>query len=862
MKHSMTLKIFLKRILFAVLVIVAALYVLLATQTGLNFALNIAQRFMPGQLRIAAIRGNLISHLSIQDLKYTDGAISVSVKNFDFSWNAFKILLNQYDIQEIRLNGAEVNLPVSANHQVEAEQSASNESSIDGVVTMLAKINIERAAISDVTIYQDNKPVYQVYDLVITRNQDNSHALTLLTSFGKVTGTYQLDYFPGLTWSADLVGEKINLDKLNAAVTGTINFHVSGHGKWSRFSQQAFIDLADLNGNIERNQLKASATVDYADGQFSVKNVSVRLGNAILKLTGKLKDAWDIRWNLDIPDIHQLVQDGRGTFTTSGQIGGGFSQPELTMQLSGHRIRFGDVSIQSVQGKVHTLFRSEVSDSGAIVFRNLRFAEYLIPKVEIKSASWLDGKTFRNKAQLIVDAGNTITSDMALPKFTSFTDFNQPIKGVIHIDLTDLSRFTGTLRQTQGVKSMRGRLVGVIDVSGKLEKPVLDAKIQLTNGSMFADKIGLDLTSINMNVNYRTAQPVVLQGSLLAGDGRLNIDGRFNIDAPQLSMSLNVDGSNLQVMDSKEYKIRVTPHINLSYRNNDLFVKGTVDVPYALIEPTDFSSTVTLPSDVVIVNKKSESAIPTNVALDVQLQLGNDVHIKYQDLKTQLLGGIRLSQLPGNPPTAVGELSIRTGTYKAYGKLLQIEEGRLIYTGNLLSNPGISLRASTKVNSGQLTVGVNVNGTLDKPLLSLFANPSGISQGDILSYILFGTPQSDSSAASGLALLNVATGMAGGGESMNPLGGLTSSLGLNVDTGTTQYIDTTEGGAGELKTASTVGVGKNIGHDITIHYGMSLFEQAMTFSLRYQLSRRFAIQTETSTLENGGDIFYSMESAH
>lgn len=862
MQQSMTIQRFLKRIAIATFVLFMLFYILVATQFGLSMVWNLAQRFAPGQLTAQTVQGSLISHMSFTNLNYIDNETKVTVKSFDFGWRAYKVLFGEFNIKEIKLSGVEVYLPEATVADEAGDANNANGSSSGNGLKFLANINIERAAISDIAIYQNNKPVYQIYDLLVTRNQDGSHHLSLLASFGKLTGTYHLSYFPVVKWQADLVAEKINLAKLSPAIDGVINFHVKTHGEWGVFAQKVFIDLADLSGRFQGNDLKAITTFDYDNGEFSVQNANIKLGDATAVVTGKLHDAWDISWNVNIPNLRNLAKDYRGSFTSVGSVKGSRQQPELSLSVDGKRIKFNDISVQQLQGKIATQFKSDIRDSGNIVLHNLAVGDIRIPRLELKSSSWFDGKQLKNKATILLDAKNTIETDISLPKFTSFTDFKQPIKGNIKVNLTDLSHLTSAIRKAQKLKSLRGRLTGVIDLSGKLSKPKIKAELALLDGGMYAEKIGLDLSGANVQVKYHTGSPVTLDGSVYAGQGKLNIDGKFNVDSPALSMSLNVHGNDLQVMDSKEYKVRVSPDINLSYRNNDLFIKGTVSIPYALIEPTDFSSTQTLSSDVEIVNKKSDSAIPTNLAFDVMVKLGDDVHVKYQDIKTQLLGNLQLMQRPGNPPTGVGELSIKAGTYKAYGRSLQIDQGRFVYTGNLLTNPGISLRASTKVKSGQLTVGVNVNGTLDKPLLSLYSNPAGLSQGDILSYLLFGTAQSDSAATSGLALLNVAAGMAGGGGGGNPLDGITGKLGLKVDTGTTQYIDTSEGGNGEVKTAQTVGVGKDIGRNITIHYGMSLFQQAMTFSLRYQLSRRFAIQTETSTLESGGDILYSMESEH
>ncbi len=228
---------------------------------------------------------------------------------------------------------------------------------------------------------------------------------------------------------------------------------------------------------------------------------------------------------------------------------------------------------------------------------------------------------------------------------------------------------------------------------------------------------------------------------------------------------------------------------------------------------------------------------------------------------------------PDKPLTATGEFSLaKDGTYRAYGKQLLIQEGRLIYAGNQVTNPGISLRAlhtvkrlgfasgSQSIYSGSdtIVVGVDVSGTLDKPVISLFSDQSVLSQGDILSYLLFGYPQSQASGASSLVLLNAATDMMGGKENKNIINNLQQSLGLeDLSVGSTEYYDYQNETS---HNTTTFNVGRNLGHNLSLHYSIGLFQPIQIFSLRYQINRHLILQTETSTLENGGDLLYQLES--
>ena len=55
------------------------------------------------------------------------------------------------------------------------------------------------------------------------------------------------------------------------------------------------------------------------------------------------------------------------------------------------------------------------------------------------------------------------------------------------------------------------------------------------------------------------------------------------------------------------------------------------------------------------------------------------------------------SDEPGRPTQARGEVRLVEGRYKAYGQDLSVETGRLIFTGGLITDPAVELRAERNV---------------------------------------------------------------------------------------------------------------------------------------------------------------------
>lgn len=419
--------------------------------------------------------------------------------------------------------------------------------------------------------------------------------------------------------------------------------------------------------------------------------------------------------------------------------------------------------------------------------------------------------------------------------------------------------------------------------SGSFSKPHLSGDINFTQGRIELAQLGIMLQKINLHFTPSLDQPFALNGTFQSGSGNGQLQGKIDFTQSTIPMTLTLQGNNLEIVNLPEYKIIASPNLTLDIKDDSLKLHGKIDIPFADITPKDYSSTITLPDEVVFVGKKqTEITIPYNITMNIELKLGEKISLAYENLKTSLGGNLTITQEPGYPMTATGELYAIDGTYKAYGQLLKIQDGKLIFAGGLISNPGLNIRATRQIktavtnngsssfnNSGLtpiymgtelLTVGVFIQGTVDNPTITLFSNPTGLSQADILSYLAFDVPQAKAAGQAPGALLNLLSSFNLGGKTQKITGvkeGLQNKLGLNeMNVETTQLFNPSKGTV--VSTPSFV-LGKELAPNLYVHYSISLFEQISILNLRYQLNKHWAIQSETSKIDNGADLLYGIE---
>lgn len=159
-----------------------------------------------------------------------------------------------------------------------------------------------------------------------------------------------------------------------------------------------------------------------------------------------------------------------------------------------------------------------------------------------------------------------------------------------------------------------------------------------------------------------------------------------------------------------------------------------------------------------------------------------------------------------------------------------------------------------------LIAGVQITGTANQPNIHLFSVPSGISQQDILSYLVFGYPQSQLTNSQAGALWNALNVMdtGYGHYSLSSLQqdiqkefGL-SEFGLG---NTSEYNAETQ----QYESGSAFVVGKRITQDLTASYHIGIMVPVNVLYLTYQLTPRWSLQSDSSALGNGGDVFYTIQ---
>jgi translocation and assembly module TamB len=393
-----------------------------------------------------------------------------------------------------------------------------------------------------------------------------------------------------------------------------------------------------------------------------------------------------------------------------------------------------------------------------------------------------------------------------------------------------------------------GELTADARLAGTVGAPRLSGTLGIADGELDLYRTNLRLRQIGLTAHL-TDDGLTFDGTARAGKGRVHAGGQLHWRDALPYGQLHLDGSNLRVVDIPEAQIDASPNLDFKVAAREIDVTGTVAVPYAKVVPTDYTGAVTSSSDEVIVGEQSQNpADRFKVRTQITMTLGPDVNIDTLGLTGQLVGSITVRSGYDAITRASGELSVQKGQYSAYARKLEIQRGRLIFTGGPIENPGIEIRAVKRYPD--VTAGINVRGTLQQPQLSFFSDPS-LPQSQIVSLILSG-----GGGSSSLQMLQAATPQSQQATAANELltqGGAILAQQLGSRIGLPDISLETD-----LNNETSLVLGKYLSPRLYVSYGVGLTQQLNAIRLRYSLGDHWTIRTEAGQIR-GADLVFSVE---
>ena len=437
-----------------------------------------------------------------------------------------------------------------------------------------------------------------------------------------------------------------------------------------------------------------------------------------------------------------------------------------------------------------------------------------------------------------------------------------PLLGEVSLELENIGVL---LPLTTDIEKLQGRLDAGVRFQGTPDNPRLQIHGRLFDAGFGVPRLGIKVRSLHADAISRQDNQLAFTGRGVSGSGEIKLDGSMTLSPKDdWPLTLSVLGNRFLIADTPEAKVYLSPDLRVERKDSRLSLSGQVRIPEATLRIPDETGAIKPSRDVIIVDGDESPEVRQNpLETRVDVLLGDKISVTGPGYQARVDGQVTVEQMPGTDARGTGEIRIHDGKYALYGVELEVEGGRLLFSRSPMDDPSLDIKAVRK--SDDVVAGAKLLGTLNKPNITLFADRP-MSQTEILSYLVMGHSLTSQSQESGNAVRSAATALGGSAGSLLAkelssrlgLGGLVDiSMQNSLGSGS---ISQGYGGSGPWGgTQSTaLFLGRYLTPKIYVQYGMGLFQNAYVFRLRYDLTQRWKVQTETGEY-SGGDILYQWE---
>ncbi|OGT50697.1 MAG: hypothetical protein A3E84_00245 [Gammaproteobacteria bacterium RIFCSPHIGHO2_12_FULL_42_13] len=826
------------------LLILCALVAFLLTPTGFQFGVFVAEHTLPVKLRVEKIEGLIVGPMTLDNIYYQDEKQIVLIDHVELNWRPIYLLKGEWNITSLNVTGVHV--------VTKSSDTMNIPKTIASIRTTLSHlrdtkhalhITVQQSKFSDIHLINSEPEQKPVVISTITLSSIIDHQLNIdlsmqmqspdplslqFTLSGKTSDYHIHANAVGhdTRWTLTGAGSEtsLSLQTLQSQLLG-------GQAKllldWKKDPTQGWQGKGELHFDVQGNQL--DTTFDFHDRwqmQAALKTESAIIRSAHLDVVGT-DEKHTIKTDVKLPEagINLLIN-------------GGFSKDIWTGNLS-------------------TLTVS--------LHRQVNFSLEKPAKLSLSDHAF----SFEKICLAAPNAGNSCAQGMWSQDKIAITSE------------THFSQFRWVQLLFHHVHILSGKLDANLSITGTVKSPRIAGNLDLQNGSVFITHANLTLKNISAQLKG-DGETAKLSVTAHSNNKPIQLLGEISLTHLPLSANFSLKMKEVQLLNSDEYSLFATTELDAKIQAPNILITGNIVIPTATIQPSDFEPTISLPThDIVYIGKQGELIKAFwDIAMNINLRLGDKVNINASGVKARLSGDVQLKQNSGRDVFASGNVYIHDGTFSVYGKTLTLShDSYLSYTNALLENPELFIKATKTIQEvrsaggilpgmfrSNLEVGISLRGTVQAPKITFFSNQGDLSQADILSYILLGYKSSSNTPGNTDLMLHAVSAFNITSQGLLGKENIASQIqqGLGLSEMGVESETTVDALGNPLDSSSAFVVGKCLTKKlclrVSVGIGYATETQPLTvYELRYLLNDRWALQLDSSSIGNGADVLYTIQ---
>ncbi len=317
----------------------------------------------------------------------------------------------------------------------------------------------------------------------------------------------------------------------------------------------------------------------------------------------------------------------------------------------------------------------------------------------------------------------------------------EPIEARVRMKNLDLARLLVAL--PIGVRA-GGVMNGDARISYDLDDDSLglEGQIALTKGVLSVPALGQELSDLTAMLALQGNRVIIKRFSARDFDGKFSADGEIRFDTLSHALiELN--------MGLRDFPVR-REGAEVSKLTGDMVLRADVDEERMRAELTIGDLRIDLPNElgqglqdlglhpnIIVVGEERKQASPNPYVFEVRVIARRPpFRIRRTGLSAEVLADLTVRY---SEPllTIQGSAELKRGSFELYGKRFELEESRLSFNGQDQLDPLVSLAATHRIGSDEITV--RLDGRLSAPTVTFtHSDPSITDTGEIIAQLLGG----------------------------------------------------------------------------------------------------------------------------
>lgn len=377
---------------------------LLSTETGLQLVYKKSKNYLPGNLTISKLEGNLLGTINASIIQYEQDGVIIKANKLTLQWLPATLLSQTINISDLQVQALKVFI-------VTAKNGANNKTDSLPEINLPWRVVLKNIVINDFNFSQKNEN----YSLKTIRlnasslfNKINIKSLLFKTEHSEFNLSGQLNtkqkyqHMLDVQWQTKLPNKavlagkgriegNINILKVQQQVTGLIqlNFKADIKNLLKKLSWQAEADIIDFSsekiwsewssqlkgklfttGHTEKEELSGNVTIkqlsgtlrgypvslnsrlDFQQSDFTLRAFNLRSGNSLLSAKGHVDSELNLNWTLNSNNLAELYPNASGQLYATGQLSGTPAIPKLKAHLTGKNLALSTYKVDELKGDI------------------------------------------------------------------------------------------------------------------------------------------------------------------------------------------------------------------------------------------------------------------------------------------------------------------------------------------------------------------------------------------------------------------------------------------------------------------------------------------------------------------------------